>query len=104
MRVHFKLWSRVARVAAGPTGKGKGAKERMVLREETERRTPEKLEVTFTGKGLRTLLDIAERENKPLDEVVESALGLKQWILEVKDEGDEVIVRRGKKDKYKLVL
>lgn len=75
-----------------------------MLKEETGTRTPEKVEVTFSGKGLRALLEIAERENKSLDEVVESALGLKQWALGVKDDGDEVIVRHGDKDKYKLVL
>ena len=34
--------------------------------------------------------------------MVESALGLKRWVLEkrVKDDGDKVIVRHGDKDKY----
>jgi hypothetical protein len=64
----------------------------------------EKLSLTFRGKALRTLTEIAERENLPLDEVIESALGLKQWALEVKDNGDEVVVRHGNKDKYKLVV
>jgi len=60
--------------------------------------------LTFSGKALDTLNRIAERENLPFDEVIESALGLKQWALEVKDSGDEVIVRHGNKDKYKLVV
>jgi len=75
-----------------------------MLREEKESRTPQKLELTFTGEGLRALLDIAEREEMPLDEVVESALGLKQWALDVKDKGDEVIVRHDGTDKYRLVI
>jgi hypothetical protein len=32
------------------------------------------------------------------------ALGLKQWTLERREEGDEVIVRHGNRDKYRLVL
>jgi hypothetical protein len=32
------------------------------------------------------------------------ALGLKQWALERREEGDEVIVRHGNRDKYGLVL
>jgi hypothetical protein len=75
-----------------------------MLRVGTEASTPEKLELTFTGEGLRALLDIAEREEMPLDEVVESALGLKQWALDVKDKGDEVIVRHDGTDKYRLVI
>jgi hypothetical protein len=65
---------------------------------------PEKLSLTFSGKALDILTEIAESEGLSLDEVIESALGLKQWALEVKEKGDEVVVRHGNKDKYKLVV
>ncbi len=73
------------------------------VEEQRQANAPEKLEMTFTGRGLHALYEIARRENLPLDEVVESALGLKEWTLDVRDAGDEIIVRDGKKDKYKLV-
>jgi hypothetical protein len=69
-----------------------------------ETRDPETRTLTFTGEGLEALLEIAKRENKTLDEVVEDALGLKQWALDVKKSGDEVVVRHGRKDKYRLVI
>lgn len=56
----------------------------------------------FPGEALAVLHDIAERENKPLDEVVERAPSMKLWSLEVTEAGDEVVVRHGRKDKYLL--
>ena len=75
-----------------------------MLRDRERVRDPEKLELTFTGRALDALYEIAERENKDLDEVIESALGLKQWALEVKESGDRVVVRHGKEDKYELAV
>ena len=75
-----------------------------MLEERAQAQDAEERTLTFTGRGLETLLRIAKQENKSLDEVVEDALGLKQWALEVKEDGDEVVVRHGKKDKYKLVV
>lgn len=75
-----------------------------MIGEEERIRDPEKLELTFSGKALEALYEIAEQEGKSLDEVIESALGLKQWALEVKENGDKVIVRHGKKDKYELAV
>jgi hypothetical protein len=60
--------------------------------------------LTFTGQALEALLEIAERENKSLDEVIEDALGLKRWALDRKDNGEKVIVRKGRKDRYELVI
>lgn len=75
-----------------------------MLEERERTRDPEKLSLTFSGKALDILTEIAESEGLSLDEVIESALGLKQWALEVKEKGDEVVVRHGNKDKYKLVV
>jgi hypothetical protein len=75
-----------------------------MLKDRDRIRDPEELSLTFTGKALDALLEIAEHENKSLDEVIESALGLKQWALEVKENGDEVVVRHGNKDRYQLAL
>lgn len=75
-----------------------------MLEERAQVRDAEERTLTFTGKGLEVLLGIARRENKSPDEVIEDALGLKQWALEVKEKGDEVVVRHGNKDKYKLVV
>lgn len=68
---------------------------------------PEKVDFVFTGKALEALQEIAEREGKSLDEldeVIESAIGLKQWTHEVKANGERIIVRRGNKDKYELTV
>ena len=59
---------------------------------------------TFTGKALEDLQEIAGREGKELDEVIESALGLKKWALDVKENGGQVIVRRKKAEDRELVL
>lgn len=59
---------------------------------------------TFTGKALEDLQEIAEREGKELDEVIESALGLKKWALDVKEDGGQVIVRRKRAEDKELVL
>lgn len=67
-------------------------------------RDPEKLELTVRGKALDILNEIAEQEDKTVDEVLRESLGLKQWALEVKENGDTVIVRHGKKDKYELAI
>jgi hypothetical protein len=81
-------------------GQGSGG-----MAEATEQiRNSEKLSFTFTGKALEDLREIAEREDKSLDEVIESALGLKKWALEVKDDGGTIIVRRAKADDRELVL
>ena len=48
--------------------------------------------------------EIAEREGKELDEVIESALGLKKWALDVKEDGGQVIVRRKRAEDKELVL
>lgn len=75
------------------------------MQEEKERtRDPERISLTFSGEALDTLKKIAEHEDKSFDEVVASALGLKQWALEVKDNKDRVVVRHGDKDKYELTV
>ena len=60
--------------------------------------------MVFSGEALAVLHDIAERKNKPLDEVVESSLSLKLWSLEVIEAGDDLVVRHGRKDKYLFCL
>lgn len=69
-----------------------------------DRSKEQSIKLTFTGAALDALYELAEREGKPLDEVIEGALGLMQWAAKVKDEGDTVIVRHGRKDKYELVI
>ncbi len=64
----------------------------------------ERTELVFKGEALEALVEIARRENKRLDQVVEDALSLKKWTLEVKDDGDKIVVRSGNKDKYQLAL
>ena len=64
----------------------------------------DKLSMVISGEALKALRDIARRENKALDEVVESALGLKEWSLDVRDAGDEIVVRHRGGDKYALAL
>jgi hypothetical protein len=71
---------------------------------ERQTRDSEERTLTFSGEALEALLEIAEREKKSPDEVIADALGLKQWALEVKENGDEVVVRHGNKDKYRLVV
>ena len=75
-----------------------------MLDEREQTRDPETRTLTFTGKALEALYEIAERENKSLDEVIEDALGLMRWALEQKDNGERVIVRKGRKDRYELVI
>lgn len=76
----------------------------MTTMEEGKVRNPEQMELTFTGEALEALLEIAKRENRRLDEVIEDALSLKRWSLKVKDEGGRVVVRKGQKDEYELVI
>jgi len=75
-----------------------------VLEERNRTRDPEKLSFIFEGKALEDLREIAEREGKELDEVIESALGLKKWALDVKEDGGQVIVRRKRAEDKELVL
>ena len=67
-------------------------------------RDPEKMSFVFEGKALEQLREIAEREGVELDEVIESALGLKKWTLDLKEDGGHVIVRRNRKEDRELVL
>lgn len=64
----------------------------------------DKTSLVFEGEALEALREIARREHKRLDEVIEDALSLKKWSLRVKDEGGRVIVRKGKRDEYELVI
>ena len=75
-----------------------------MLEERNRTRDPEKLSFIFEGKALEDLREIAEREGKELDEVIESALGLKKWALDVKEDGGQVIVRRKRAEDKELVL
>ncbi|CAN5121534.1 hypothetical protein BH18ACT10_BH18ACT10_07650 [soil metagenome] len=67
-------------------------------------KNPEKMSFVFEGKALADLQKIARHENKTLDEVLEDALGLKQWAVSVKDKGEHVVVRKGLRDRYELGL
>lgn len=64
----------------------------------------EELRVTLTGKALREVQEIAEREDKTVDEVLRSAIGLMLWTREVKENGGKIVMREGNKDKYELAL
>jgi hypothetical protein len=75
-----------------------------MLEEKNRTHDPEKLSFIFEGKALEDLREIAGREGKELDEVIESALGLKKWALDVKEDGGQVIVRRKKTEDMELVL
>jgi hypothetical protein len=75
-----------------------------MLDEKERTRDPEKMSFVFEGKALTDLRAIAEREGKELDEVIESALGLKKWALDVKEDGGHIIVRRKKEEDRELVL
>jgi hypothetical protein len=75
-----------------------------MLEEGQRTRDPEKLSFVFEGKALADLKAIAEHEGMELDEVIESALGLKKWALEVKEDGGTIIVRRKKEEDRELVL
>lgn len=75
-----------------------------MLEDREQTHSSEERTLTFTGKALEALLEIAEREKKDLDEVVEDALGLKRWTLDVKDNHETVVVRKGRKDRYELVI
>jgi hypothetical protein len=75
-----------------------------MLKDKEWARDPETRTLTFTGEALEALYEIAERENKSLDEVIEDALGLKRWALERKDNGEKIIVRKGRRDRYELVI
>ena len=74
------------------------------MKEKEQTRETETRTLTFTGEALEALYEIAEREKKSLDEVIEDALGLKQWTLERKDNGEKIIVRKGRRDRYELVV
>jgi hypothetical protein len=75
-----------------------------MLQEKQQAHDPGERTLTFTGEALEALLEIAERENKSLDEVIEDALGLKYWALERKANGEKIIVRKGRTDMYELVI
>lgn len=75
-----------------------------MLTEEEQVRDPEKLSFVFEGKALAELREIADREGLELDEVIESAIGLKKWTLDLKEDGGRVIVRRKRKEDRELVL
>lgn len=75
-----------------------------MLKDEQRVRDPEKRSLVFEGEALEALEEIARREGKRLDEVVEEALSLKRWVSQVKEDGARIIVRRGRKDEYELVI
>lgn len=75
-----------------------------MIRSEEQIHNPGKMSFVFEGKALEQLREIAEHEGLELDEVIESALGLKKWTLDLKEDGGHVIVRRNRREDSELVL
>jgi len=73
-----------------------GAQERreMLQDREQERQSTGEVYISFSGEAYEILEDIARRKNKPIEDVIEDALGLERWYQEVREQGGRVIIER----------
>jgi len=75
----------------------------MLQDREQDKQSAEEIYISFSGEAYEILKDIARRKNKPIEDVVEDALGLERWYQEILEEGGRVIIERKDGDVRELV-
>jgi hypothetical protein len=69
--------------------------EKAMLQEKSaDKHSVNEVRVSFSGEAYEILEDIARRKNKPIEDVVEDALGLERWYQEIREQGGRVIIER----------